>query len=249
MIPIAKIDSPFGEITVLRNRRTGAVRYDQGSTHQSEADSRGISLVAYIHAIFDLLLQAGCRDVLMIGCGGGTLATLLHGAGAHVAIVDIDSWSFRLARQYFGLPPTVPCHAVDGAAFLRGQDRRYDAIVLDAYEDNRMPAQFADAGFLALVRQRLADAAGLFIANLHVIDDGDPAAEDYAAAMAKAWPDVRLLDAAGRKNRNALALAGRVAGLMRPVLRQPPSSSAAEIEAELARLTFREPRAGMARGR
>jgi len=238
MITIAKIESPFGEITVLRNRRTGAVRYDQGGTHQSEADSGGISLIAYIHAIFDLLLQAGCRDVLMIGCGGGTLATLLHGAGAQVTIVDIDSWSFRLARQYFGLPPTVACHAVDGAAYLRANARRHDAIVLDAYEDNRMPVQFAAPEFLELARQRLAAPAGVFIANLHAIDDHDPAAASYAAAMARVWPAVRLLDTSGRKNRNALALAGRVAGLLRPMLRVPPSTGADEIVRELARLAF-----------
>lgn len=238
MITLAKIDSPFGEITVLRNRTTGAVRYDQGGTHQSEADSRGISLVAYIHGIFDLLMQAGCRDVLMIGCGGGTLATLLHGAGARVAIVDIDSWSFRLARQYFGLPPTVDCHAVDGAAFLAANAHRYDAIVLDAYDDNLIPPQFATPEFLDLARERLAPT-GVFIINLHVVDDNDPAADRFAARMGDTWSDVCLLDTPGKKNRNCIALAGNIAALQRPALRVAPSIDAAEIAGDLQRLTFR----------
>jgi spermidine synthase len=97
--------------------------------------------VAYIHAIYDLLLQAGCREVLMIGCGGGTLATMLHRASVKVTIADIDSWSFRLARQYFQLPADVACHAVDGAAFLSARHNRYDGIVLDAYE-GRIPPHF-----------------------------------------------------------------------------------------------------------
>jgi len=238
MITLAKIASPFGEITVLRNRTTGAVRYDQGGTHQSEADARGISLVAYIHGIFDLLMQAGCRDVLMIGCGGGTLATLLHGADVKVAIVDIDSWSFRLARQYFGLPPTVDCHAVDGGAFLAASPRCYDGIVLDAYDDNLIPPQFATAAFLDLTKQRLAPS-GVFIANLHLIDDSDPAADRFAARMGDIWSNVCLLDTPGKKNRNALALAGNITALQRPVLRVAPSINAEEIAGDLQRLAFR----------
>jgi spermidine synthase len=236
MTPIARIASEFGEIIVSRDDATGAFRYDQGQIHQSEADAGGISLVAYIHAIFDLLLQSGCREVLMIGCGGGTLATMLHGAGAKLTIADIDSWAFRLARQYFHLPADIACHAMDGAAFLQSSLQRYDGIVLDAYAGNRLPPQFATPAFLQLVRDRLAHPAGVFIANIHVVDDSDPAARRYAELMSAVWPDVRLLDRPGKRNRNALALAGAVTALDRPSLRTPPAFGADEISAELASL-------------
>jgi spermidine synthase len=240
MTPIAKIASEFGEIVVSRDSASGAVRYDQGQIHQSEADANGVSLVAYIHAIFDLLLQAGCRDVLMLGCGGGTLATMLHGAGVTVTIADIDSWSFRLARQYFGLPADVACHAVDGGALLQSSLQRYDAIVLDAYAGNQMPAQFATAEFLQLVRDRLAHPAGVFIANIHVRDDNDPAARRYVGQMSAAWSEARFLDTPGRKNRNALVLAGAIATLELPSLRIAPAFGADEIAAELASLLLQE---------
>lgn len=236
MIPIARIASEFGEIVVSRDSASGAVRYDQGLIHQSEADASGISLVAYIHAIFDLLLQAGCRDVLMLGCGGGTLATMLHGAGAKVAIADIDSQSFQLARQYFHLPADIACHASDGAAFLQAGTRRYDAIVLDAYTGNQMPPQFAAKAFLQLARDRLAHPAGVFIANIHVLDDNDAAARRYAEQMSAVWPEVRLLDTPGRSKRNALVIAGAVAALGRSSLRIAPAFGADEIAAELASL-------------
>ena len=239
MTPIARIVSEFGEIAILRNEATGAMRYDQGQIHQSEADANGISLVAYIHAIYDLLLQVRCREVLMIGCGGGTLATMLHRAGSNVTIADIDSWSFRLARQYFQLPADVACHAVDGAAFLSASDYRYDGIVLDAYAANRLPAQFATPEFLKMARDRLGPSTGVFIANIHLLDDDDPAAARYAELMSGAWPEILLLDAPGGKNRNALVMAGRVAALVRPVLRVPPAIGAPEIAQELDRLAFR----------
>ncbi|MFM9841357.1 MAG: spermidine synthase [Dongiaceae bacterium] len=221
-----------------RDNATGAFRYDQGQVHQSEADAGGVSLVAYIHAIFDLLLQAGCREVLMIGCGGGTLATMLHGAGIEVTIADVDSWSFRLARQYFRLPAGVVCHAVDGAELLAESAQLYDAIVLDAYVGNHLPPQFGTAGCLRIVRDRLRSPAGLFIANVHVLDDGDRAAAHYGEQVAAVWPDSRLLDAPGKKNRNALVLAGVVAALNSPRLRIAPAIGGAEISADLAGLRF-----------
>jgi 2-polyprenyl-3-methyl-5-hydroxy-6-metoxy-1,4-benzoquinol methylase len=35
----------------------------------------------------------------MIGCGGGTLATMLLSAGVRVTVVDINSLSFSIARK------------------------------------------------------------------------------------------------------------------------------------------------------
>ena len=174
----------------------------------------------------------------MIGCGGGTLATMLHRAGVKITITDIDSWSFRLARQYFQLPADVACHAVDGAAFLSASDHCYDGIVLDAYAANRLPPHFATPEFLKMARDRLGEGAGVFVANIHLLDDNDPAADRYGELMSGAWPEILLLDTPGEKNRNALVMAGSVAGFVRPMLRVPPAIGAAEISQELHRLAF-----------
>ena len=37
----------------------------------------------------------------MIGCGGGTLRTMLTRAGQQVSIVEINPVSFTLAKRYF----------------------------------------------------------------------------------------------------------------------------------------------------
>ena len=63
---------------IIRDDTTGKVSYWQGEYHQSAADRTGVSAADYIHAMYFFLMQAGVRDVLMIGCGGGTLATMLH---------------------------------------------------------------------------------------------------------------------------------------------------------------------------
>lgn len=84
MIRLEDRKSPFGIVTIFRRILTGAVIYDQ-----FEADRNGVSLASYIHAIYDLILQARAQTVLMIGCGGGTLGTMLARTGRNVTIVDV----------------------------------------------------------------------------------------------------------------------------------------------------------------
>ena len=62
---------------IVQDNHTGKVSYWQEEYHQSAADSHGVSTADYIHAMYFFLMQAQARDVLMIGCGGGTLATML----------------------------------------------------------------------------------------------------------------------------------------------------------------------------
>lgn len=238
MITLARLSSTQGEVAILHHQGTGRVLYRQGEWYQSEADGRGVSLAPYIHAIYGLLLQAGCRDVLMIGCGGGTLATMLRQAGRDVAIVDVAAHSFALARQYFQLPHDVPCHVADGQDFLGAHEARYDAIVLDAYEGDRIPAHFLTEGFLQLVKARLRPG-GCMLANIHVLHDLDPAPDRFACMVERVWRDVRMLDARGTPNRNAIVMAGAVAALERPGLMRVPDAAADEIAEELGQLTFR----------
>ncbi|HYJ35958.1 MAG TPA: hypothetical protein VEV64_07370, partial [Rhizomicrobium sp.] len=89
---------------IIRDDTSGKVSYWQGEYHQSAADRNGVSTADYIHAMYFFLMQAGARDVLMIGCGGGTLATMLVRSQVQVTVVDLHTFSFDVARKYFQLP-------------------------------------------------------------------------------------------------------------------------------------------------
>jgi spermidine synthase len=180
----------------------------------------------------------------MIGCGGGTLATMLTGpampARKNVAVtmVDNDPMSFRIARQYFHLPETVACEIGDGAAFLRRTAVRYDAIILDAFAKGRVPRHLVTARFFGLVKARLA-RGGIFAMNVIVRDDDDPAADRIAWRLKEIFSQVRLLDDEGDLDRNAIVLAGAVRGLHPPRLMLRPKKNAREIAGELKALEFR----------
>jgi spermidine synthase len=238
MITLDVIESEFGHIQVVKRRRTGSVFYEQDGCFQSEADSQGVSLAGYIHAIFGLIQQIRARKVLLIGCGGGTLATMLIRSGQKVSVVDVNPVSFTLAKKHFAMPAEVHCHVADGKAFLRGHVGIFDAIVIDAYQDGRIPSHLQSPRFFDLARNHLSLRGALFV-NAHLDHAFDRRALHIAECMSDAFPRVRLLDSRRCLERNAIVMAGHVAHVEPPILLVTPQVDRAAIERELTSLSFR----------
>jgi protein-L-isoaspartate O-methyltransferase len=227
---------------IEQNNVTGGISFWERSDNQSAADRHGVSLADYIHAMYGFIRQAKCRHVLMIGCGGGTLATMLRRVRIKVTIADIDGRNFEIARSYFHMPQDVECHVADGKAFLRRDPRRYDAIVLDAYSDNAMPRHFVKHAFFELMKLRLRPR-GIVVANILAANDDDRGPDRIARLMKQTWKQVRLLDADGWDNRNVVALAGAIRELKPPRLVMRPQRCAKKIAADLKGMDFRPLRA------
>ena len=239
MQKLGEFDSPYGTITILCNTGTGTVIYEQAGAYQSESDSQGVSLVAYIHALYGLVCESGAKSVLIIGCAGGTLGTMMTRNGCGVTIVDVNPTSFPIAKAFFNLPESVRCEVADGRDFLLSDTHTYDAIVLDAYQGTRIPSHLQSQSFFRLARSKLKTKGALFV-NVHIEHDGDVVADRIVDCMANIWPEARLLDTHGLRDRNAIAMAGAVSGLSRPYLRMPPACDANVIDAELAMMTYRD---------
>lgn len=239
MIKLGDYDSPFGTISVLRKKSTGTIVYEQAGYFQSESDEDGISLAAYVHAIFGLILEANLRSILVIGGAGCTLGTMLARHGRNVTMVDINPISFSLAKLYFKLPDNIRCVVADGRDFLRSHASIYDAVVVDAYHGDRIPAHLQSLSFFRLARDRLS-ARGAVFKNIHIDDDSDITSDRLMECMANVWSNVRLLDTVGLCGRNAIAMAGAVEELHRPYLRMRPAADADLIDSELAMMRFRE---------
>jgi spermidine synthase len=238
MILIEERTSEFGDVKILRGQADGSHAYASGGWYHSHADRNGVSLASYVHALYGLVEQTQPRRILLLGCAGGTLATMFARAGREVTAVDIDPGCFALARKFFGLPPDVVCHFGDGRAFLESSTAAFDAIVVDAYHRHAIPAHLSSAEFFALARKRLS-ANGLIAVNAVLAHDLDRLADRIAAGLANAGLSTRILDAAGTRDRNALILGGAVGGLSRPTLLVRPDTLADTLAAELAEMTFR----------
>ncbi len=226
-------------LVVEFNNATGGISLWNKDDNHSIADRRGVSTADYIHAMYGFLRQAEGRDVFMIGCGGGTLATMLRRVGVKVTIADIDGRSFDIASAYFQMPDDVECHIADGEAFLRQDTRKFDAVVIDAYAENELPRHFCKRRFFNLVKSRLKPRGAIVLINLIVASDEDFLPDRIGRLMQKTWSQVRLLDVPGKKGRNALALAGSVRDLKRPKLLMRPQRCAKSLVRELRALEFR----------
>jgi spermidine synthase len=225
--------------TIVRDEKSGHVGYWQGVYHQSAADSSGVSTADYIHAMHYFLMQAQAKDVLMIGCGGGTLATMLTRSGVKVTVVDLHRLSFTIARKYFGLPQSVTCHVADGVAWMKQSRHRFDAIILDAFGKDGMPDAFKRASFFKLAKSRMKLRGGLFLMNVIVDGDEDRTPDRLVRRMRRHWSQVRLLDTDGWIDRNAVIAAGAVARLKKPKVLMPPRPGGAKLARQLNILDWR----------
>lgn len=228
---------------IEQNNRTGRVSFWEKTDNHSIADRRGVSTADYIHAMYGFLRQAKSCHVLMIGCGGGTLATMLRRVGVKVTIADIDGRNFEIARAYFHMPADVECHIADGEVFLQRDPRKYDAIVLDAYTDSELPRHFQKRRFFSLLKTRLRAHNAIVLVNLMARNDEDRGPDRIARLMKRTWSQVRLLDAVGYEGRNVVAAAGAVRKLKRPRLIMRPQRCARSLANELRGLDFRPVRA------
>ena len=227
-----------GEIVIQQDNAQGGVTYWLARGPQSLADRAGISLAPYIHALYGFLRQKQAKKILLIGCGGGTLATMLAKTRAKVTMLDIDPLSFELARRYFHLPASIACRVADGAKFLRTGDERYDAIVLDAFDESAVPPHLLRASFFKLVKARLKPG-GIFLVNIIVADDEDHRADRAGFRLKKIFSRVRVYDAEGELDRNAILLAGSVTRLKRARLLLNPRQQRKAIAAEMKAFDFR----------
>ena len=238
--PPLKHASKCGVIKLRFRKKSRTLTYEQKGGNQSTADCYGVSLDAHIHALYGLTLQRPGKSVLMIGCGGGTLGTMLARAGRRVSIVEIDPISFTLAKRYFGLPRNIACHVDDGLAFMQRTRRHYDVLIIDAFSGENIPAHMKGAAFFKAAGRCLRKD-GVALVNVCLERKSDPTADRIAAGFKEmCWP-VRLLDSPGRE-RNAIVLAGKVRNLRRPKLLIPPQAGANQTAKELRAMRFRRRR-------
>uniref|UniRef100_B0T6J9 Uncharacterized protein n=1 Tax=Caulobacter sp. (strain K31) TaxID=366602 RepID=B0T6J9_CAUSK len=141
-------------VRVMQSRADGARSYYDGAVLYTQVDARGNNLLSYIDAMIGAL--SSTADTLILGIAGGALATQLHRRGATVTAVDIWGPAFELARRWFDLPDGVHCIEADAADFLRGTERRWDAIAIDVFRGVEIPPSMLASDIGALLHRAIA---------------------------------------------------------------------------------------------
>jgi spermidine synthase len=198
---LGRYKGQFGAIDIVERLDDGARLYLEEGIYQSQATGDGELPFAYVRLMAGILSRA--TNVLLLGCGGGTLATMMVRDGKGVTVVDRNPISFQIAERFFGMPPGVTCVCADFRDFLRECQFRFDGIGIDISGPGFDAAASFDPATCTLVRARLSDR-GRIAMNVSAASDVDPAPDRIAALLAgntlRAW----IFDHPGRGERNAI---------------------------------------------
>jgi spermidine synthase len=190
-----------GAIEIVECSADGTRIYFEEGIRQSQATPDGVSVFSYVKLMDELLHRA--TNILVLGCGGGNLATRLARLGKRLTIVDNNPLSFVIAQRYFGLPDGLPLMVSDFRKFIFDDDQLYDAIAIDVGgPDFCFDAQF-DLETCEAIRARLAPG-GRIVMNVLVANDIDQVPDRIAARLAgdrlRAW----IIDEPAVQDRNAI---------------------------------------------
>ncbi|MBQ7163772.1 MAG: fused MFS/spermidine synthase, partial [Clostridia bacterium] len=134
-------------------------------------------------------------DILILGLATGTFATqcLKYYGNVNVEGVEIDGKIAKLAREYFNLPDAVKVTVSDGRAYIfsgEGKNKKYDVILVDAYQDITIPFQMSSKEFFTLVSERLKED-GVMALNMNMFSDDVNSINAYIAdTVAAVFPEV-----------------------------------------------------------
>jgi spermidine synthase len=153
-----------------------SVRRDQ--RNQSCMDRNNPRKMVFPYAkmmMTSLLMVPEPGNVLVVGLGGGTLPVALRELypEAVIDVVEIDPAVNTVAQTYFGFSESerLKVHLQDARVFTKraiGRERRYDIIMLDAFNGDYIPEHLMTREYLEETKALLAPG-GVVAANTFAI--------------------------------------------------------------------------------
>ena len=109
------------------------------------------------------------KDVLFVGLGAAAMPRYFTGRypDANIDIAEIDPDMLAVAQKYFYFKENerMKVHVDDGRLFVKRTKKKYDWIILDAYQNDYIPFHLTTLEFLREVRSRLKEN-GVVVANI-----------------------------------------------------------------------------------
>jgi spermidine synthase len=151
--------------------------YVDGTVHSimNVNDPDGLEL--YYTKLFHIAsaINPQIENALFIGGGGfsGPKNFLAMHPEIKVDVVEIDPDIVTVAKKYFALHnhPGLTVYTEDARQFLMRVEKKYDAIILDAYTGNNIPFHLLTLEYYTLLNERL-DEDGVIISNFIGVLEG-----------------------------------------------------------------------------
>jgi spermidine synthase len=158
--------------------------------------------------MISLLLRETPRKVLVIGLGAASLTKFLYRnlPLAHLTVVEIEPAVVAAARQFFKLPEDprrVNIVIGDGAEYVLSNDKKFDLILVDGYDENARSGALDTLPFYQACRTRMSDEG---ITAINLLTRSNRRFDDSIKRIAGAFED-RVLVLPSGESGNAIAFA------------------------------------------
>lgn len=153
------------------------------------------------------IAEEDSADILILGNCAGTYATecLEYFPNVSIEGVEIDGKITELAVKYFDMPEEVDITTYDGRAYLNAVDKKYDVIMVDAYQDITIPFQMSSVEFFTLVKEHLT-GDGVMVVNMNMHSEEEGNINEYLCdTIASVFDNVYTIDVRGWSGRQLFA--------------------------------------------
>ncbi|OGW33158.1 MAG: hypothetical protein A2X59_07540 [Nitrospirae bacterium GWC2_42_7] len=162
---ISVIEDTVKKERYVRNQKR---EYTQGGIYLDAPDKLRFEFtqLGFVSLAF---LDKDPKDVLFVGLGAGAMPKYFTARypEAIVDIAEIDSDMVAVAQKYFYFKENekMKVHVDDGRLFVKRTKKKYDWIILDAYQNDYIPFHLTTLEFLKEVKSRLKDN-GIVVTNI-----------------------------------------------------------------------------------
>ena len=203
---VVERETAHNHVEIIDGRYQRKMVFNDGYAKQSVLPhNRGLSL----HGIWGQFATApafrteasASGRVLMLGLGGGTAARNWRGLYPNWSIVgvEIDGEVLELGRRYMDMPEEIETHAADGRSFLHYDDRRYDVVIVDAFEFPYIPFHLTTREFFEQVRDHLRPG-GAVVLNVGRDGKRDQLVHAIGRTLTTVFDHLQRADVANRSN-------------------------------------------------
>ena len=153
--------SQHHRIRVIESEGVRTLRFarnQQSSMRVDDPFETDIEYIGYLHLTLALCPRA--ERTLAVGLGGGSVVKRMWRdyPAMHIDVAEIDAEVAETARAFFALPDSerISIAIADGREFLKLTTDTYDIIIIDAFDEDRVPHHLQTEEFMREVRERLS---------------------------------------------------------------------------------------------
>lgn len=176
LVPInIKTEKSHWSITLEVTWTNGQLVLDSAHTNYSYGSLQRILRIGLLQIGFDRIVKM--NHILILGVAGGSVIKTLNkevGYKNKITGVEIDSSVIEIAKTYFELDkvPNLKLILDDAFEFVLKTKDTYDLIIIDVFQDTKMPNFLFEDFFVSRIVD-LLKLNGLFLFNTMCLTDAD----------------------------------------------------------------------------